>query len=288
MVLQAVDDLRYLLGGFPSEGHQPAQEILFPRKQDLCLHHHGEQISISEVTRQEIVAQLREAILRCEAQWRPARGEKPVSTGCQALDSLLPHGGWQWGTIVQWLSSGQGAGAKQIALASLKPLVAKSGVLFVVDPRREFYPLAAQAAGIPLEAIILIYPQTKRDLLWAIGQVLEGGKGAILWTDLPSCSRAVYRRFLLAVEQKGSLGFFFRPLDRGTNSLWADIELVVRPLARKGSEDCWGWQVELVRSRGAFVHKKAVEIFWDEWADCWHNAPPLAFSAAAIRSTAGA
>lgn len=287
MVLPMVEKVPSLLDSFPPEAGNPAPETILPGKQNSC-GHHSKHLSIYGGKRQELVSQLREAIFRWEAQWRPLRQEKPISTGCQALDALLPQGGWQWGTIVQWLTPSQGTGVKQLALASLKPLVDKSSRLVVVDPLREFYPPAAQAVGIPLEALILIYPQTKKDLLWTIGQVLESGKGVILWADLPRCGQGVYRRFQLTVEQRGSLGFFFGTFGRGKISWWADIQLLVRPLSGQEDKAGWGWQVELLRSRGAFVHKKAVEIFWDEWAHTWGDVPSMALPAAGIRNTAGA
>ncbi len=248
--------------------------------ENTCGYHDSENSSTLRQKNQELVAQLREAILRCQSQWRPAQGEPAISTGCPLLDTLLPHHGWRWGTIVEWVALGEGAGAKKIALATVRPAITKGAILFVVDPHRRFYPPAAIETGIPPQAIVVLYPQSTKDTIWTIDQILRTGKGIVVWADVPPYSPAVARRFQLAAEQSGAIGFFFRSYLSGKGPSWSDLQLIVSPLSSQGSEDQWQWRIELHRSRGHLLpDKPKVELSWNEWTGSWDSVSPLARAA---------
>lgn len=263
--------------------------ILLSTEKDLRDDHHNENLFTSGQEKEQTIARLREAILRCQAQWRPAQGEPAISTGCPPLDALLPHRGWRWGTIVEWLAYGHGAGAKQLALGTLQPAVAKGAVLFVVDPHRQFYPPAAVEAGIPPHAIVIIFPSDQKDTIWTIVQILQVGKGVVVWADLPRCSPAVARRFQLAAEQSGALGFFFRDPASAGGLVWADLQLAVRPLPSLTPGERRQWRIELRRARGCLLPQNPnVELTWDEWTGAWGSASPVASATAAARRWARA
>src|SRR5580704_14338828 len=87
------------------------------------------------------------------AAWRkaldaPARERAAaVSSGCPALDRILPENGFRHGTLVEWLSHGPGDGAASLAFrAAGCALRAGDGrAVVVVDASGEFYPPAAIA-----------------------------------------------------------------------------------------------------------------------------------------------
>ena len=62
-----------------------------------------------------VVAQLAEAVGQLQKSHRPA-GLTTVSTGSTLLDQVLPGGGLQRGSLVEWLATGPGSGATTLAL----------------------------------------------------------------------------------------------------------------------------------------------------------------------------
>ncbi len=63
--------------------------------------------------------ELRRRIARLEAPRQPAQDQR-LPSGCEALDRLLPAGGFRRGTLVEWLSAGDGAGAGTLALLAAR------------------------------------------------------------------------------------------------------------------------------------------------------------------------
>jgi RecA/RadA recombinase len=67
--------------------------------------------------RERLVADLRERLHQIETSRRPAVLH-PVSTGCTALDGLLPERGLTRGTLVEWLGQDEASGAGMLALTA--------------------------------------------------------------------------------------------------------------------------------------------------------------------------
>ena len=67
-----------------------------------------------------IISQLRNQIRSVETAGRVG-GQARVSSGCAAIDRLLPEGGYQRGTLVQWLTGG-GQAADYLSLLAAKRL----------------------------------------------------------------------------------------------------------------------------------------------------------------------
>ena len=84
------------------------------------------------------------------------------SSGWPGLDSILPTGGLERGTLVDWLYASGGNGAGTLALAAAREALAPDTSLVVIDPGREFYPPAAVALGIDLRQMVLIRPTTQQ------------------------------------------------------------------------------------------------------------------------------
>ena len=72
-----------------------------------------------------------------------------LSSGCPALDRALPEKGFRPGTLVEWLSRGEGDGTATLAFrAAAGAMPVGGGAVVVLDRTGEFYPLAAVAQGI--------------------------------------------------------------------------------------------------------------------------------------------
>jgi protein ImuA len=202
-----------------------------------------------------------EALRQQLAQWEgaaawqnaladPASPERvPVlSSGCPALDGILPEKGFRRGTLVEWL----GDGAATLAFRTAAGACQDGRALVVVDSSGEFYPPAAIALGIEPSRLIVVHPGNKADHTWALDQALRcpAVAAAVAWPDcthhaprgdgLHRTERGEYgytldgrtfRRLQLAVEQGGGLGLLIRPTVLRGEPSWTDVRLLVEPLA---------------------------------------------------------
>jgi protein ImuA len=225
-------------------------------------------------SRAPLVAALRQQIERIAGR-RPDEGRERVSTGCTALDRLLPGGGWRPGTLVEWLADGEGGGAAALALLSVREVCRRGGALVVIDRPGEFYPPAAARLGIDLERLVVVQPENRADHAWAIDQALRcPGVGATLaWPE--ACgdrhdSRTL-RRWQLAVEAGGGVGMLVRPAGMRGEPCWAEARLGVEPLP-----DGPAWRrrvrIHLLRCRGG-AGGGGIEIGIDEDGHETHLVP---------------
>ncbi len=144
----------------------------------------------SNLTRQTgLIGELRNKIRSVETASR-VDGEVRVSGGCAAIDRLLPEGGYQRGTLVQWLTKG-GQAADYLSLLAAKQAAVDGGAIVVFDPFNQFYPPAVAAIGINLDNLIILRSSVRnrsnnsslsggRPLSW----IAKGSKAS------PSISRA--------------------------------------------------------------------------------------------------
>lgn len=184
-----------------------------------------------------------------EARW-VGTGEV-VTTGCAALDRLLPAGGFRRGSLVEWLSSAPAGGAATLALLTARQLLAGGGALVVIDRRRSFYPLAAARLGIGLEKMIVVRPTSADDHAWALDQALRSRGVAAVWSAPAKADNHTLRRLQLAAETSGAVGLLLRGEQARHEPSWAELRLQVEPLARSpsGPGRSRRLRVELLRSR---------------------------------------
>lgn len=179
-----------------------------------------------------------------------------ISSGCVAIDSLLPEGGYAEGSLVEWIGDGAGGGSGWMALAVARQTLLQGKYLLIVDPERRFYPPAAMGMGIPMDRLLVVHPETTEDAWWAMDQGLRShGVGAV-WARLEGAlakhfDDRVARRMQLAAEEGGALGLFMRR-DRfacGRPS-WAEIQWRVTPLAKAAVDSERRLALQLLRCRG--------------------------------------
>jgi len=165
---------------------------------------------------QSIIAQLRERI-----------GTARADRGCFAtgtlIDELLPHGSFRRGTLVELFGPGT-AFAVVLAREALRP----AGVLAVIDPARRFYPPALANMGIDLSRLVIVQPDEPD---WIVVQALSCSAidAVLCWPD--SLNDKMFRRWQLAAERGGSIGFMIRPSAARRSPSWADLQLGITPLA---------------------------------------------------------
>ena len=154
-----------------------------------------------------------------------------LSTGIAPLDAILPGRGFCPGTLVEWLSEGDGSCAGTLLFQIAARIVQRNGNLVVVDPAGEFYPPAANRLGIELRRTLVVRPHNDRDAFWALEQSLRCSGVAVVVGCLSQIDDRVFRRLQLAVERGGGLGLLLRAARFRSQPSWADARLHVAPLS---------------------------------------------------------
>jgi hypothetical protein len=192
----------------------------------------------SRLQKSNLIDRLRNRISKVETAGRIDDGIR-VSSGCAAIDRLLPGNGYQRGTLVQWLTAG-GQGADYLSLLLAREACADGGALVVFDPLNQFYPPAAAAIGINLDNLIILHTEQpanppagrQEDLLWSIDQSLRCPGVAAVWGPLDRIGERWFRRFQLAAESSGCLGLFVQPISESCQPSWAEVQWLVSAAQR--------------------------------------------------------
>jgi protein ImuA len=181
--------------------------------------------------------ELRRRIARLEAA-RPRGGYAAVTSGTIALDNMLPERGFRCGTLVEWLSAGEGMGACTLALLAARAACRHGGSLVVLDRRGDFYPPAAVRLGIEPEQLLVVRAENAADHDWAMDQVLRSPATAAVLAWPERLDGRTFRRWQLAGEQSGGLGLLLRPAAARAEPSWADVRLLVEPLPDNCATAC--------------------------------------------------
>lgn len=180
-----------------------------------------------------------------------ASSKQPLlSTGIAALDALLPDGGLEPGSLVEWLAV-QGSGAAILALQGVRSALEHHPVWAVVDPLGEFYPPAVQGWGIPLESLLLLRPDSVADTAWTVEQCLRSTAVGVTWIQVEAIPDRVQHRWKMAAETTGGIGVLFRPCGQRQTSR-ADARWLVQPRPATGTM-ARRLRVELLACRGTFA-----------------------------------
>lgn len=219
----------------------------------------------SQIDRARTVRELSRRLEKMEAATRPGSGNEALSTGILPLDCLLPGGGFQDGTLVEWLADSAASGVDLLALLSARPLLREGRVLVVLDREKTFYPPAAAAWGMQLQQTVVVRPANSTEELWALEQCLQSAGVAVTWCRLARATSQQLRRLQLAVERGRGLGFLLRPLSARGQPAWSDVRLLVTSLVSPSSNR--RWNVELVRSRRGTGKQSVILEFNDATGD---------------------
>jgi hypothetical protein len=184
----------------------------------------------SSLQQSNLIDRLRNRISKVETAGRIDDGIR-VSSGCTAIDRLLPGNGYQRGTLVQWLTGG-GQAADYLSLLLAREACEDGGALVVFDPLNQFYPPAAAAIGINLDNLIILHTEQlanpaenrQEDLLWSIDQSLRCPGVAAVWGPLDHIDERWFRRFQLSAESSGCLGLFVQPISESCQPSWAEVQ----------------------------------------------------------------
>ena len=173
------------------------------------------------------------------------------STGWPQLDVIFPEGGLRQGMLLECLGQVQGGGVALLALwlarqmftaeslpkrDSGNPKVRTGGVFVVFDNDGKLYPPAIAALGMSLEQVMIVTPQNKKDLYWALDQVLRCPAVSAVWSCLSKISSRDFRRLQLAAEAGRALGVLVRDEKFKKTPTWAHVRLLISALSSSNSE----------------------------------------------------
>jgi protein ImuA len=213
------------------------------------------------------------------------RNEQSPAEPVISRNRISPDLGIRPGGIVEWLVESRGAGAFTSAMQIMAQSVSTAGpgMLAVVDAGGEFYIPALSGWGVDPGRVLLLRPSTKEEMCWAIEECLRcsGVSATWAWVDERIPAR-VHRRWQLAAEAGGGTGLFFRPVAARRAPVWAELRLLVRPLAGGTQEETRRLHIEVLYRRGGLGGiAQAWEI--DHAAGLVRLVPPLANPEAAKR-----
>lgn len=253
---------------------------------------HPNQVRLETV--QRLALQLR------RLERRPvARGsDDSVCTGLVGLDRLLGFhrtvrgsegGGARRGQLLEWLTAGRGTGGGALISRLAAEAMGNDGTLIMVDLARAFYPLAASKLGIALERTIVVRPNTRSDLLWALEQSLACPGVAVVIGAIDQLDDLAFRRLQLATESSGVLGQLIRPIRFREQPSWAHIRLLVESLpARPPLDTHRRLRVQrLIGGERAIGREDQVELEVDDETSLVRVASAVA-PPASLRRAAGA
>lgn len=161
-----------------------------------------------------------------------------------ALDAVLPGGGWPVGSIVELMPKTTGIGELRLVLPTLARISrSERYVALVSPPYIPFAPALAQQQ-LNLERLLVIDARAPEDTLWAFEQALRCKSfGAVLAWSQTAKDREI-RRLQLAAEAGRSIGFFYRPPTAALEASPAAIRLRLQAHAQ-------GLSIDVLKCRGA-------------------------------------
>lgn len=207
-----------------------------------------------------------EDILRHPALWRigqvaPAASGS-VSTAYPALDQALPETGWPCGALTELLVEETGTGELSLLTPALRAIGAEGRGIALLAPPYLPHARAWDAAGIPLDRMLVV-DTDGTDLLWSAEQALRSGEcGAVLaWGQ--AAGRALNYRALQRLHLAAGTGNAVCVLYRsaGAQSAPSPAPLRLRLTVQAGA-----LQVHVIKCRGALrVQPIRIEPFPAHW-----------------------
>jgi cell division inhibitor SulA/protein ImuA len=162
------------------------------------------------------------------------------------LDRYLPGGGWSRKVVTEIFLERYGIGELSLLMPALTLLSrepAKHWIVWIAPPFIPYAP-ALLCYGVDLDRVLLVHPNdAKKDVLWAVEQVLRSGSSVAVLAWLADASSTDLRRLQLAAEEHACWTVLFRCAASLRQSSPAALRL---KLSRAGEKV----RVDIVKCRG--------------------------------------
>ena len=187
-----------------------------------------------------------DTLLAARTLWHAGRSAAIAAdgepTGHDALDALLPQGGWPRRALTELLLPADGVGELALLLPTLARMTQAGSTVAVIAPPYVPYAPAWQAAGVDL-SLLEIVDAAPRDALWAFEQCLRSGACAAVLGWPVQADGPALRRLQVAADSGECLGFALRDRRHAANPSAAALRLEAVSDAQGGST----WQVRKCR-----------------------------------------
>jgi hypothetical protein len=176
-------------------------------------------------------------------------------TGHDALDAVLPWGGWPEASLTELLLPADGIGELRLLLPTLARLTQAGHDIAIVAPPYLPYPDGWRQAGVDFAHVHLI-EANPRDALWASEQCLRAGcLSAVLSWPMQADDRAL-RRLQVAADTGGVMGFVFRDARTERNPSPAALRIAID----SASSDGRPVQLRVLKCRGGIAPARPVSF----------------------------
>jgi len=182
------------------------------------------------------------------ARMRPER-RIGLATGHQALDEVLPEGGWPRHAITELLVAQTGLGEFGLLLPALAGLNRQGHWIALVAPPWIPYPHALATAGIDFERVQIVRTDDEKSALWAMHQFLQSGAFSAVLGWPQRLSAQALRRLQLAAEKGSCAAFLTRPRDTGSQHSTAALRVL---LERRADQ----LELTLLKCRGSLYGRQ--------------------------------
>lgn len=219
--------------------------------------------------KQEIVAQLREQLLRMQGDGQQAG--LGCRMGLDPIERVFPNGIFPTACIHEFVTATAEEAAATTGFVSglLARMTAEEGTCLWIGTSARFspFPPALITFGIAPERIIFVEVKRERDVLWAMEEALKSTALTAAISELPGLDFAQSQRLQLAVEKSRVTGFVLRtqPLRLGNTACAARWRIRHLPSVLESDMPGVGfprWEVELLKVRNGNPGRWTVE-----WSD---------------------
>ena len=167
-----------------------------------------------------------------------------VSSGFDALDAVLPGGGWPCQGLTEVLSAQAGT----LEWRLLGPLLGRVGAagrsVVLVGPPRPPHPPGLRFAGLSERHLVWVMADTPAERLWATEQLVKANACGALITWLPQVRADQVRRLQVLAAGCAAPVFLCRSAAAASESSAAPLRL----LARTGTD--WELLVDVFKRKG--------------------------------------
>ncbi|MGR9108584.1 MAG: translesion DNA synthesis-associated protein ImuA [Gammaproteobacteria bacterium] len=108
-----------------------------------------------------------------------------IPTGYPELDQILPGKGWPRGVVIEFLLKAIGIGELRLMLPAIRTLIAERRFIVMIDSPYRPYAPALSEAGVDLDALYLVVPDSPENAWWAAEKALLNPSCGmvLLWSD---------------------------------------------------------------------------------------------------------
>lgn len=182
------------------------------------------------------------------ALWRGDQLGSPVAatlpSGFEALDAVLPGGGWPGHCVTEILSAQSGTLEWRLFGPLLRSLSEAGRSVVLVGPPRPPHPPGLRLAGINERQLVWVMADTPAERLWATEQLVKAQACGALIAWLPQVRAEQVRRLQVLATACAAPVFLCRPASAARESSAAPLRL----LASTGAD--WALRVDVFKRKG--------------------------------------